>query len=282
MASDKAASWYFASRSVVYSSIIARGSVGWILCLCVFPPAMNLSKSGILSYFCLLVLSWMCSIHIYIMDESVHGVHSPDAAASGWRNTIIAPMDNRKRPPLKVFLNHYLCQRKHWGFPFRNSSQSHWASVVVQLVKNLPANAGDTRDVGSLPGGGNGNPLQYSCLKNSHGQRSPAVHRVPKRRTWLKRLSTAHQQTSEWVCPYRNQTFKISPLLLKRTILSPNLRNSSRGQKSTIKVKADVCQEVEWEVKSVRPIVTHLLKDFLAQNSNKATTVCALVTLEST
>ena len=167
MASDKAASWYFASRSVVYSSIIARGSVGWILCLCVFPPAMNLSKSGILSYFCLLVLSWMCSIHIYIMDESVHGVHSPDAAASGWRNTIIAPMDNRKRPPLKVFLNHYLCQRKHWGFPFRNSSQSHWASVVVQLVKNLPANAGDTRDVGSLPGGGNGNPLQYSCLENS-------------------------------------------------------------------------------------------------------------------
>ena len=41
------------------------------------------------------------------------------------------------------------------------------------MVKNLPANAGDTRDVGSTPGsertpgGGNGNPLQYSCLENS-------------------------------------------------------------------------------------------------------------------
>ena len=41
------------------------------------------------------------------------------------------------------------------------------------MVKNLPANAGDTGDVGSVPGfgrspeGGNGNPLQYSCLKNS-------------------------------------------------------------------------------------------------------------------
>ena len=46
-------------------------------------PAMNLSKSGILSYFCLLVLSWMCSIHICVMDESVNGVHSPGAAASG-------------------------------------------------------------------------------------------------------------------------------------------------------------------------------------------------------
>ena len=42
------------------------------------------------------------------------------------------------------------------------------ASLVAQLVKNLPANAGDSRDVGSIPGSGrfpgegNGNPLQYS------------------------------------------------------------------------------------------------------------------------
>ena len=40
------------------------------------------------------------------------------------------------------------------------------------VVKNLPANAGDTRDAGSIPGsgrspgGGNGNPFQYSCLEN--------------------------------------------------------------------------------------------------------------------
>ena len=40
------------------------------------------------------------------------------------------------------------------------------------VVKNPPADAGDARDVGSIPGlgrspgGGNGNPLQYSCLKN--------------------------------------------------------------------------------------------------------------------
>ena len=42
-----------------------------------------------------------------------------------------------------------------------------------ETVKNLPANAGDTRDTGSIPelggfpGVGNSNPLQYSCLKNS-------------------------------------------------------------------------------------------------------------------
>ena len=40
------------------------------------------------------------------------------------------------------------------------------------MVKNLPASAGDVRDSGSIPGlgrspgGGNGNPLQYSCLEN--------------------------------------------------------------------------------------------------------------------
>ena len=40
------------------------------------------------------------------------------------------------------------------------------------MVKNLPANAGDIRDTSSIPGKGrssgegNGNPLQYSCVKN--------------------------------------------------------------------------------------------------------------------
>ena len=47
-----------------------------------------------------------------------------------------------------------------------------WSSQVVFLVKNLPTNAEDIRDLGSIPGSGrtpgegNGNPLQYSCLEN--------------------------------------------------------------------------------------------------------------------
>ena len=46
------------------------------------------------------------------------------------------------------------------------------ASQVALVLKNLPANAGDVRDGGSIPGsgrspgGGNDNPLQYSCLGN--------------------------------------------------------------------------------------------------------------------
>ena len=51
-------------------------------------------------------------------------------------------------------------------------------SQVVLEVKNLPASAGDIRNRDSVPGlgrfhgGGHGNPLQYSFLENSHGQRS--------------------------------------------------------------------------------------------------------------
>ena len=48
------------------------------------------------------------------------------------------------------------------------------------MVKNPPANAGEIRDIGSIPGlgrspaGGHGNPLQYSYIENPHGQRSLA------------------------------------------------------------------------------------------------------------
>ena len=51
------------------------------------------------------------------------------------------------------------------------------------VVKNLLIVAGDIRDVVSIPGsgrsagGGHGNPLQYSCLENPHGQRGPAGYR---------------------------------------------------------------------------------------------------------
>ena len=54
------------------------------------------------------------------------------------------------------------------------------ASQVALVVKNLAANAGDRRDADWIPGserspgGGNGNPLQYSCLENTHGERTLA------------------------------------------------------------------------------------------------------------
>ena len=62
------------------------------------------------------------------------------------------------------------------------------------MVKNPPANAGDPRDLipglGRSPGGGHGNPLQYSCLENpmDRGSRRATVHGVAKSQTQLKRL----------------------------------------------------------------------------------------------
>ena len=61
-------------------------------------------------------------------------------------------------------------------------------SQVVLVVKNPLANAGEVRDVGSIPGlgrspgGGLSNPLQYSCLKNpmDRGAWWATVHGVTK------------------------------------------------------------------------------------------------------
>ena len=71
-------------------------------------------------------------------------------------------------------------------------------------IKNLPANArdaGDTKDTGSVlgsgrcPGGGNGHPLQYSCLKNpmDRGTWQATVQRVTQSCTQLKKLRTQAQ-----------------------------------------------------------------------------------------
>ena len=71
---------------------------------------------------------------------------------------------------------------------FKECSQ---ASQVALVIKNLPANAREVRDVGSIPGtgrspeGGPGNPLHYSCLKNpmDRGAWRPIVHRTEKSQT---------------------------------------------------------------------------------------------------
>ena len=62
------------------------------------------------------------------------------------------------------------------------------ASLGVLVVKSWSGSAGDTRDSGSIlgsgrfPGGGHGNPLQYSCLENplDRGAWRATVHRVAK------------------------------------------------------------------------------------------------------
>ena len=81
-------------------------------------------------------------------------------------------MQGSYRLPLstQVFLNFYPSLYPlltHLPWPFQYSLTPGGA-----MVKNLPANAGDTRAVNSIlglgraPGGGHGSPLQYSCLEN--------------------------------------------------------------------------------------------------------------------
>ena len=73
-----------------------------------------------------------------------------------------------------------------------------WDSQVALVVKNPPANAGDIRHTGLIPGlgrslgAGNDNPLKNSCLENSmnSGAWWAMVHRVAKSQKGLKRLST--------------------------------------------------------------------------------------------
>ena len=90
----------------------------------------------------------------------------------------------------------HMCQAPK-GLPVIND-KADWASQVALVVKHLPANAGDIRDEGLIPGSGrspgegHGNPLQYSCLEKSMDREVwwAAVHRIAKSQTRLKLLST--------------------------------------------------------------------------------------------
>ena len=86
--------------------------------------------------------------------------------------------------------------------PFWNQAHMNFgASQQTLVVKNPPANAGDVRDAhlilgsGRSPGGGCGNPLQYSCLENPMG-RGATVQRVAKNMTRSKQLSMHSQKCS--------------------------------------------------------------------------------------
>ena len=84
------------------------------------------------------------------------------------------------------------------------------------MVKNPPANAGDVRDMslipewGRSPGGGHGNPLQYSCLENpmDRGAWQATVPRFAKSRLQLKRLTTHFLNTLPFLLPLFN-SFKV-------------------------------------------------------------------------
>ena len=86
-------------------------------------------------------------------------------------------------------------------------------------VKIPPAHAEDARDTRSIPGVGNSNPLQYSCLENSMGRGVwwATVHWVTKSRTWLSTHACPHATNSTLTFPrssicFLNMTSRLATL----------------------------------------------------------------------
>ena len=137
----------------------------------------------------------MCHVHACLPWTHVHSQLKPKNRCYGNKMQASPQLQS-----LKV-----ISFQTHSGISLQNQMQSYllpapcpppnhlfiWASQVVLVVKNPPANAGDARDSGSIPGSGrspgrgNGNPLQYSCLENFMGRGAwrATVHGVTKSRT---------------------------------------------------------------------------------------------------
>ena len=90
------------------------------------------------------------------------------------------------------------------------------------VVKNLLASARDSGDLGSIPGSGrspwvrNGNPLQYSCLRNSMDREAwwAIVHRVAKGQTGLGNWACTHAYSNICVMPEYVSIGYFLPLIL--------------------------------------------------------------------
>ena len=84
-----------------------------------------------------------------------------------------------------------------------NYSRDFWGFPGSSDAKESACNAGDLASIpglGRFPGGGHGNPLQYSCLENPHGQRSLAGYRPcgHKESDVTEQLSPAQHRVKIW------------------------------------------------------------------------------------
>ena len=106
----------------------------------------------------------------------------------------------------------------------------YWSLVV----KNPPANVGDVRVVGSIPGsgrspgGGHGNPLQYFCLKNpmDRGNWRATIHGITKSWTRLSLHTHTHTHTTQAVI---TEIAGICQASHSRGFLAPNILSSVLG-----------------------------------------------------
>ena len=127
----------------------------------------------------------------------------------------------------------HACKELAWGqreIHLKGLNNAHCtkrASQVTLVVKTPPANAGDLRDAGSIPGSGrspggaHGNPLQYSCLENimDRGAWRATVHRVVRSWTWLKWLGVFYSIAK---VPFRTDVLWLQAMLHAWEFLEPS------------------------------------------------------------
>ena len=96
---------------------------------------------------------------------------------------------------------------------------------VVLVVKNLPADAGDAGDPASIPGSGrslrgrHGNPLQYSCLENTQGQRHLAGYSLWGHKESEMTEVTEHTRTWEATLSMQPTQVKIKHFLKEQRLI---------------------------------------------------------------
>ena len=100
------------------------------------------------------------------------------------------PLERAPRSISKGFLRMETTSDRKATWESLDSGDLYKASLVAQMLKNMPASAGDPASIpgsGRSPGEGNGNSLQYSCLENSmdRGAWRATVHGIAKSRTQL-------------------------------------------------------------------------------------------------
>ena len=168
-----------------------------------------------------------------------------------------SPRDSQESPPTPQFKSINSSVLSFLHSPTLTSIHSSCYFVLLQspcsiyselqspggsVVKNLPANAGDAGDTGSIPGleispgERNDNPLQYSCLGNpmDRGAWWATIHGVEKSQIWLKQLSTVALRSwnsldpaAKWTLPLpilRRVTLGITQLLC---VQFPSLQNGA-------------------------------------------------------
>ena len=109
---------------------------------------------------------WLKFIH----DAQSYGSHLTARVQKAWRQkpVMLRMVEQRGR----AWVLHNINKLPYLAYSCQSLSCLINVSLTVQQVKSLPANTGDIRDANSIPGwgrapgGGNGSPLQYSCMEN--------------------------------------------------------------------------------------------------------------------